>query len=577
MEVGMLNKFSVKGRMYLIIVAILALFLVMVFFAVQSSNRVKDLGLGKTGEVMLADQKAKLQVVSHSLGVAIGHAIEKIEGVEKKIETIRSLVDDIRFEEDKSGYFFVFQGTKNVALPPKKEAQGTDMGESKDKNGVYFVRDMQAKAKAGGGFVEYIWPKPGAGDTPKLSYAEMIPGTDMWIGTGVYLDNIATFKASMEKDINAKVTTNLTIMLIIAGAIFIGIITLCLLIVFGLVKALRMMIVNFRDIAEGEGDLTRRIVINSKDEIGELASWFNIFIEKLQGIIRTISSNTASLGNEAKNLSGIASSLAKNAQDTSERSNNVAAAAEEMSANLNNVAAAMEESTTNTGMVASAAEEMTATISEIARNSAKANEISEKAVKQAETTSVRMAKLGASADAISKVTETITEISEQTNLLALNATIEAARAGEAGKGFAVVANEIKELAKQTAIATMDIKAKIDDVQQTTIGTVRDIEEITTVINNVNAIVATITTAVGEQSKATEEIAMNINQAADGLGEVNENVSQISIVASTITAEIALVNSASGSVSASSTLVDTSSGDLQHLAQELQKAVGSFKI
>lgn len=573
----MLNRFTVKGRMYLIIFAILALFLVMVFFTMQSGNRVKALGLEKTGEVMLADQKAKLQVASHSLALAIGHAIEKIDGADRKIETIRALVDDIRFEEDKSGYYFVYQGTTNVALPPKKESQGKDLAETKDKNGVYLVRDLLAKAKAGGGFVEYIWPKPGAADTPKLSYAEMIPGTDMWIGTGVYLDNIATYRAAMEKDINDRVFANLTTMLIIAGAIFVGIITLCLLIVFGLVRALKMLIANFRDIAEGEGDLTRRIAINSKDEIGELASWFNIFLEKLQGIIRTISNNTASLGNEAQNLAGIASNLAKNAQDTSARSNTVATAAEEMSANLNNVAAAMEESTTNTGMVASAAEQMTATINEIARNSAQANEISGKAVQQAEATSLRMAKLGASADAISKVTETITEISEQTNLLALNATIEAARAGEAGKGFAVVANEIKELAKQTAMATLDIKTKIDDVQQTTIGTVRDIEEITTVINNVNAIVATITTAVGEQSKATEEIAMNINQAADGLGEVNENVSQISVVASTITSEIALVNSASGDVSASSILVDNSSGDLQNLAKELQKAVESFKI
>ena len=77
----------------------------------------------------------------------------------------------------------------------------------------------------------------------------------------------------------------------------------------------------------------------------------------------------------------------------------------------------------------------------------------------------------------------------------MNATIEAARAGEAGKGFAVVANEIKELAKQTAMATLDIKSKIDDVQKTTSGTVDDIEEITSVINNINEIVSTISAAV----------------------------------------------------------------------------------
>ncbi len=573
----MLNRISVKGRMYLIILAILALFLVMAFFAIRNANKVKDIGITSVGEVMVEGQKAKVQVASHSMALSIGHAIEKIDSLEEKKELIRSLLDDVLFESDKSGYYFVYEDTTNVAFPVKKDLVGKDLGGLKDKNGVMVIASLRDRAKDGGGFVEYIWPKPGAGDVPKVSYAEMIPGTDMWLGTGVYIDNIEKHKDKMKEEIGADVWTNVITMLITAGVIFVGIITLALIIAFGLVRALNGMIFNFKDIAEGEGDLTKRIEIKSKDEIGELAKWFNIFIEKLQGVIGVISRNTDLLGGEAGNLSKIAVSLLENAQNTSNRSNSVATAAEEMSANLSSVAAAMEQSTTNTSMVASAAEEMTATINEIAANASKASEISEEAVIQAEVTSKRMTKLGSSADAISKVTETITEISEQTNLLALNATIEAARAGEAGKGFAVVANEIKELAKQTSDATLDIKNKIDDVQKTTGDSVQDIEKITSVINSVNELVATITSAVGEQSKATEEIAQNINQAAEGLSEVNENVSQISVVASTITEDIALVNTASSEVSNSSGEVDNCSNGLQKLARELRKEVNSFKI
>ncbi len=563
--------------MYLIIVAILGLFLVMTFFAIQNGTKTRDMGIAKTGEVMLADQKAKLQVATHTIAMATGHAIAEIDDPEHKIEIIRGLIDDVRFEDDKSGYYFVYEGTVNIALPPKKEIQGKDLADTKDDNGVYFVRELRDNAQKGGGFVEYVFDKPGQGITPKLGYSEMIPGTNMWIGTGVYLDNIATYQSEMSKEITGQVKKSIYVMLSTAGFIFAGIITLCLVIVVGIVKALRSMVNSFQDIAEGEGDLTKRIDIKSKDEIAELARWFNIFLEKLQKIIGTIAQSTAEVGSESVNLSTIAENLAKNAGQTSQLSENVAASAEEMSVNMNNVAAAMEESTTNTSMVASAAEEMTATINEIAQNAEQAHTISETAVLQAEKTSIRMAELGASADAISKVTETITEISEQTNLLALNATIEAARAGEAGKGFAVVANEIKELAKQTAEATLDIKKQIDDVQRTTTTTVEEIKQISDVINSVNEIVATISTAVGEQSMATEEIANNINQAAQGLTEVNENVSQVTIVAGSITKDITVVNSAAEDISRSSSQVNVSSADLLRLAEQLKKVVETFKI
>ncbi len=342
-------------------------------------------------------------------------------------------------------------------------------------------------------------------------------------------------------------------------------------------KPINKAVESLKDIAQGEGDLTMRLAVTSTDEVGELAKWFNIFIEKLQKIIGNISDNTKQVNISISQLSGIAIALSKNAEDTSDRANNVATAVEEMSANLSGVAAAMEQSTTNTSMVASAAEEMTSTISQIAQNAEQARTITEKAVIQASSTSGKMTELGKAAQAISKVTETITEISEQTNLLALNATIEAARAGEAGKGFAVVANEIKELAKQTAIATMNIKSQIEGVQGTTSATSEEINEISKIINSVNEIVATISIAVGEQSAATEEIANNIAQASIGLGEVNENISQSSAVAGGITQDIAGVNIASNEISGSSNQVKSSADKLQSLANELHDIVNTFKI
>ncbi len=345
----------------------------------------------------------------------------------------------------------------------------------------------------------------------------------------------------------------------------------------GITNPINKAVDGLKDIAEGEGDLTMRLEVTTKDEIGELAKWFNTFIEKLQGIIDEISQNANKVGTSSSDLLTIASAMATGSQDTSQRAGAVAAATEEMSANLNAVAAAMEESSTNTSMVATAAEEMSATISEIAQNSENAKGISESAVTQAQNATEKMSDLGVAANAIGKVTETITEISEQTNLLALNATIEAARAGEAGKGFAVVANEIKELAKQTAEATQDIKTKIDGIQSTTKLTVTEIEEITRVINQINDIVTTIATSVEEQSAATQEIANNIAQASQGIQDVNENVTQSSSVSTEISRDIAEVNVSADEMSNSSSQINLSAEQLRELSNQLETIVGSFRI
>lgn len=336
-------------------------------------------------------------------------------------------------------------------------------------------------------------------------------------------------------------------------------------------------VAGLKDIAEGEGDLTMRLNTSARNELGELATWFNIFIEKIQKIIRQIGDSTEDTDMASRQLAEISTVLNSHARDASDRANSVAAATEELNSNISGVAAAMEQSSTNISMVASAAEEMTATIVEIAGNVKTAASISKEAVEQAEDTSEKMAELEAAAQAISKVTEVITAISDQTNLLALNATIEAARAGEAGKGFAVVANEIKELAKQTAEATSDIRNQIDGVQRTSTSSIDAIGRILQIINRINEIIETVSTAVNEQSTATQEIAGNISQASQGLSEVNENINQASVVSGSISGDVAEVNVASSQIAENSANIATASGDLQGLAAELKHIVSTFKI
>ncbi len=344
-----------------------------------------------------------------------------------------------------------------------------------------------------------------------------------------------------------------------------------------LVRPINAAVTGLKDIAQGEGDLTMRLEVSSRDEVGDLARWFNTFIEKLQKIMTDITSGVETLSSSSTELSAISEEMGGGVNRSSEKANTVTSSAQEMSANMNNVAAAMEESSINTNMVASAAKQMSVTIGDIAQNAEKARGISDEATQKASSASTNMGQLGEAANAIGKVIETITDISEQVNLLALNATIEAARAGEAGKGFAVVANEIKELAKQTAAATQDIKDKIQSIQGTTNMTVGQIGEISEVIKDVNELVATIATAVEEQSAATKDIADNVAQASQGIQEVNENVNQSSTVLSEITEDIGGVSISMNEMASGGSQVNQSAQKLSQLSENLRQMVGQFKV
>jgi len=382
-----------------------------------------------------------------------------------------------------------------------------------------------------------------------------------------------------------------------------------------------------------QGNLCSRVEESGNDEITLLGKAVNKTSESLAKIIKTIKNTSGNLSSSSAQMKNLSEELHTSSTSMGEQAQSVAAASEEMatniqvisgstssmsekttevlqvsrnvSENMGSVAAAIEQAQVNLSSISAASEEMNNTIREIAENTDRGRSVTGDAVESVNQATIQVNELSKASQDINKVIEVIVEIAEQTKNLALNATIEAARAGEFGKGFAVVANEVKELAKQTSEATEDIRTRIDTMQGSSESMVRDINNISGVVQEVEHMVGSIASAVEEQSITVQSNTTNTSQAAAGMLEVASNIADGSkqvgnIVtcideiaggtsamagntseASTVTSEVAasmqqINHSLNGSIKMINT-INSSANKVAELAGELDDLVDNFKV
>ncbi|MDY6988508.1 MAG: methyl-accepting chemotaxis protein [Thermodesulfobacteriota bacterium] len=405
-----------------------------------------------------------------------------------------------------------------------------------------------------------------------------------------------------EKDIMAGVwrITWTSIGIAVIGTV--AIVLIGLFIGFTITRPISLAVSGLRDM---EDDLTKRLEVRSEDEIGELVTWFNTFIERLQHMIKDVAANAEGLNTASSDLFTLSRDMASSADKMASQSDTVAGAAEEMSTNINAIATATEQLSANVGSVSSTAEEMSQnvnavassieemsmTLNDVAAGAQGGAEIAQKATAMSQSATDTMNVLGEAAEDIGEVTALIKRIAEQTNLLALNATIEAASAGDAGKGFAVVAGEIKELANQSAKAAEDIAKRIEGAQANTEEAVKVIADISGVIDNVNESSMVITSAVDQQRVMANEISGNVQQTTSGINNIASSMADVAKGANdmaksgseaakgviAVSSNIQGVSKAAEASNAGVKQMETSAGQLAKMSERLQEMVGRFKV
>jgi len=331
----------------------------------------------------------------------------------------------------------------------------------------------------------------------------------------------------------------------------------------GIARPLKQMVAMLDDIAQGEGDLTRRLSSDRADELGSIAKGFNTFLAKLQAMITQVVTSVQSVSDSSEHTADIAIRTNIGVHKQMAEIDQVATAVHEMTATAQDVA----RNATQAAQAASHADQAAAQGMQIVRDTS--NSIGVLAVEISKAVGVVQA-LAKDSENINAILTAIRGIAEQTNLLALNAAIEAARAGEQGRGFAVVADEVRNLAQKTQQATEEIQTMIQQLQQGTRDVVRVMEDSQNRTDE----------SVQHAAKAAEALE-TITQAVSVINDMNTQIASAaeeqSAVADDINRNVINIGQVANEVAGGADESSAASADLTKLAEQQRRLINQFKV
>ena len=485
-----------------------------------------------------------IDAVTGQMIISIGTAAKKagqtlgVVGADLSLQTITDSINALNFNG--LGYAFLVSGDGKILVHPDKALI------------TKYLKD--------------IYPQ----DTPTISTAisEIQVDGKTRIVTFTPVKGLGTVNWSVGLSVDkekafATLSTFRTSAVIATLIAVISIIALLGLLIRLLLQPLHVMTRAMQNIAEGEGDLTRRLAVNSNDEFGTLGSAFNHFVERIHTSMREVSSATEHVNEVALRVVSASNSSMLNSDEQASRTNSVAAA-------INELGAAAQEIARNAAQASHQASDARGLAEEgqqvVERSISSMQHLSQ----MLGTSSGHIESLNDKTVNIGQILEVITSISQQTNLLALNAAIEAARAGEAGRGFAVVADEVRNLAHRTQESAQQVQTMIEELQVSARASVSTMEESqrhsedsVEIANRAGERLISVTERIGEIDGMNQSVATATEEQTSVVESINMDITEIN----TLNQE--------GVENLQSTL--RACNDLEQQAARLKQLVGSFRI